>query len=143
MRISDWSSDVCSSDFRRRGDLLSKRDAHAVAGSWNLLFSFLLAFTGSFFSFATSFGVPVMAMVAFNGDQAKAFETFIGNPPVNDPRPAPMASIEAMLADATHRAGADTFFISVEHWGRADARATISMLPPEGELAGKIGRAHV
>src|SRR3546814_10626149 len=115
MRISDWSSDVCSSDFRRRGDLLSKRDAHAVAGSWNLLFSFLLAFTGSFFSFATSFGVPVMAMVAFNGDQAKAFETFIGNPPVNDPRPAPMASIEAMLADATHRAGADTFFISVEH----------------------------
>src|SRR3546814_12476134 len=61
---------------RRRGDLLSKRDAHAVAGSWNLLFSFLLAFTGSFFSFATSFGVPVMAMVAFNGDQAKAFETF-------------------------------------------------------------------
>src|SRR3546814_17958047 len=47
-----------------------------------------------------------------------------------------MASIEAMLAEATHRAVADTFFISVEHWGRADARATISMLPPEGELAG-------
>lgn len=121
---------------RRRGDLLSKRDAHAVAGSWNLLFSFLLAFTGSFFSFATSFGVPVMAMVAFNGDQEKAFDAFVGNPPINDPRPAPMASIEAMLVDATRRAGADTFFIGVEHWGRADARATISMLPPDGELIG-------
>ncbi|HET8881691.1 MAG TPA: PepSY-associated TM helix domain-containing protein [Solimonas sp.] len=122
--------------LRRRKKLLSARDAHVVAGSWNLVFSFVLAFTGSFFSFATSFGVPVLAMVAFNGDQQAAFETFVGNPPVNDPRPAPMANLDAMIVDATRRAHAETFFVSVEHWGRADARATISMLPAEGEVFG-------
>ena len=52
--------------------VLAARDRHSVAASWGLPFAFLLAFTGCFFSFATSFGVPVLAMVAFGGDLAKA-----------------------------------------------------------------------
>ncbi|NKF21235.1 PepSY-associated TM helix domain-containing protein [Solimonas marina] len=122
--------------LRRRRDLLSARDAHVVAGTWNLLFSFLLAFTGSFFSFASSFGVPVMAMVAFNGDQEKALETMVGNPPASDPRPATLANLDAMLADARTRTHSEIYYIGIEHWGRADARVSVTMLPPEGELLG-------
>ncbi|MES2488582.1 MAG: PepSY-associated TM helix domain-containing protein, partial [Pseudomonadota bacterium] len=52
--------------LRRKKDvLLTRRDAHVVAGTWNLPFSFILAFTGSYFSFAGAFAIPAMAMVAF------------------------------------------------------------------------------
>src|SRR3546814_2468228 len=103
MRISDWSSDVCSSDLHvrlhvpnpwgllltgilglamlvaaisgllihrhlfkdiftlrtRANPVLVDRDRHSVAGTWSLPFAFILAFTGSFFSFFGTIGVPV------------------------------------------------------------------------------------
>src|SRR5262249_29945753 len=52
-----------------RDALLRRRDLHVVAGSWNLPFAFILAFTGSFFSFASTIGLPAIAMVSFNGNQ--------------------------------------------------------------------------
>ena len=123
---------------RHKEKLLSMRDLHVVAGSWNLPFAFILAFTGSFYSFATSFGVPVMAMVAFGGDQEKAIETFVGNPPPGDTTPAQMTDIDALFTDARRRANADISFLSVEHWGRRDAHMTLYMQPREGALTGAI-----
>ena len=38
--------------------LVSRRDLHTVAGTWILPHAFVLAFTGAFFSFAISIGVP-------------------------------------------------------------------------------------
>ena len=38
--------------------LVSRRDLHTVAGTWILPHAFVLAFTGAFFSFAISVGVP-------------------------------------------------------------------------------------
>jgi uncharacterized iron-regulated membrane protein len=101
------------------------RDRHVLAGSWNLPFAFILAFTGSYFSFAGSFGIPVMAEVAFGGDQDKMFETIVGVPPAEDATPAAMADLDAMIADARRRSAAEPSFLQVQKWGRADALVTI------------------
>lgn len=119
---------------RRRDKLLTARDAHVVAGTWNLPFAFILAFTGSFFSFATAFALPAMAMVAFGGDQEKMFETLIGQPVPEDERPAAPANLDAVLQDVRTRAGSEPYFISFEHYGRADGVITLYMDPKHGEL---------
>ena len=49
---------------RPGGRLASVRDRHVLAASWSLPFAFLLAFTGSFFSFAGTVGFPLVASVA-------------------------------------------------------------------------------
>jgi uncharacterized iron-regulated membrane protein len=121
---------------RNREQLLSARDTHVVAGSWNLPFAFILAFTGSYFSFASAFGIPAMAMVAFGGDQDKMIETVVGNPPADDPTPARTANLDAMIADVRARSGAELSFVQVQHWGRADALVTVFMQPAEGTLLG-------
>jgi uncharacterized iron-regulated membrane protein len=121
---------------RHKEKLLSMRDVHVVAGTWNLPFAFILAFTGSFYSFSGSIGIPVMAMIAFGGDQDKAIEAVVGNPPASDPTPHAVANIDAMLADAGRRSNAEVSFLSMEHWGRADAHMSVFMEPAEGKLLG-------
>jgi uncharacterized iron-regulated membrane protein len=121
---------------RKKDKLLAARDVHVVAGTWNLPFAFILAFTGSYFSFGSAFGIPVMAMVAFGGDQEKAIEAVIGNPPAENKTPAEMANLDAMIADARQRSGAELSFVQVEHWGRADARVTMFTDYRDGELFG-------
>lgn len=119
---------------RFRDALLARRDRHVVAASWNLPFAFVLAFTGSYFSFAGSIGIPVMAMVAFGGDQTALIEAIVGTPPTENPAPAPMADLDGMLADAARRAGTAASFVSVSHYGRADAQVTVFTPPAAGEL---------
>ena len=119
---------------RRRQDLLAQRDAHVIAGTWNLPFAFILAFTGSFFSFASTVGIPAMAMVAFGGDQEKLIETVVGVPPAEDKTPRPLANLDTMLADARTRVNVDPSFVSIEHPGRADARVNVFTRPTEGHV---------
>ena len=119
---------------RHKDRMLSTRDAHVIAGTWNLPFAFILAFTGSFFSFASSFGIPAMAMAAFGGDRDKVIEVLVGNPATNDPTPAPPPALDRALDDARQRAGSDPWYILSEHWGRADALQTVVMLPASGTL---------
>lgn len=121
---------------KKKDPLLTQRDAHVIAGTWNLPFAFVLAFTGSFFSFAGAFGIPAIAMVAFGGDQEKLIETIVGAPPAENKTPATFGDLDAMLADARRRAGGDVSFVSIGHYGRADALVTTSMLAPDGKLAG-------
>ncbi len=115
--------------------LVSQRDRHVLAGSWGLPFAFLLAFTGTFFSFAGAVGVPVLAMVAFGGDEAKMEETLIGNPVPPDPTPAPLASLDYLIADSVERAGTPPRYVFVSRWGRADAEVTVHHERREGDLA--------
>lgn len=117
-----------------RDALLRRRDLHVVAGSWNLPFAFILAFTGSFFSFATSIGIPALAMVKFGGDQEALFETLAGTPRAQDTRPATLTNIDAVLADARSRSNAEPNFISITHYGRADSMATVYTELPADEL---------
>lgn len=125
---------------RNSSRLLFRKDRHVLAGSWGLPFGFLLAFTGAFFSFAGALGLPVVAMVAFGGDQIKMIETIVGVPTAEDPTPAELADLDAILTESTARAESVPLSIVVSHWGRADA--TITLFHPATE-AGLTGDNHV
>ncbi|MEM9168356.1 MAG: PepSY-associated TM helix domain-containing protein [Pseudomonadota bacterium] len=116
--------------------LLNRRDRHILAGSWSLPFSFILAFTGAFFSFAGSVGLPIVAMSAFGGDQEKMVEFVLGTPETADERPSPVANLDAILSESRARVGSSPTFMTVSHWGRADAKLTVFHGPAEGDIEG-------
>lgn len=122
---------------RNKEALLRSRDAHVIAGTWTLPFAFVLAFTGSFFSFATSLGLPAMAMVVFGGDQERAIAEVFGEPPATDETPAPVANFDAVIADATARTGARPNFIAGSFYGRADSQMRAFTPAEEGDLTGR------
>ena len=115
---------------RRANPVLVDRDRHSVAGTWSLPFAFILAFTGSFFSFFGTIGVPIVAMTAFGGDVPALNDAVFGNPGGPDPRPAVIGNIDRIAADAIRRTGEVPTFIAIENFGRADAKLT-SFHPPE------------
>ncbi|MEM8985091.1 MAG: PepSY-associated TM helix domain-containing protein [Pseudomonadota bacterium] len=114
--------------------LLNKRDRHILAGSWALPFSFVLAFTGAFLSFALSLGFPMVAKSAFGGDQIAMFEALAGKPAIVNETPTTAANIDTILADSAKRAGSDAYAFNITHWGRADASIDVFHPNPEGEL---------
>jgi len=116
--------------------LVSQRDRHVLAGSWGLPFAFLLAFTGTFFSFAGAVGLPILAMVAYGGDQMRMIETIVGHREAEDPTPAPLASLDYLIADSVERAGTAAQFVVIERYGRADAQVTVFHEHPQGALSG-------
>ncbi len=122
--------------LRGRGRMVGLRDLHTVAASWTLPHAFVLAFTGAFFSFATSIGVPLLAMVAFGGDQAALIETVVGAKEKPDPRPAAGVDLDRVLADARERAGGTLHLVNIDHWGRADAHIAVRSGPRDGALNG-------
>ncbi len=119
---------------RRASPVLVNRDKHSVAGTWSLPFAFVLAFTGSFFSFYGTIGVPVVAMAAFGGDVEALTEAVYGNPGTPDPRPAALGSLDRITTDAIRRTGEVPTFIAIEKFGRADADVTSYHNPKEGDL---------
>ncbi|QWT16157.1 PepSY-associated TM helix domain-containing protein [Sphingobium xenophagum] len=122
--------------LRRSGSpVLANRDAHSVAGTWSLPFAFVLAFTGSFFSFFGTIGVPVVAMAAFGGNVQALTEAVYGNPGKPDPRPAAIGNMDRINADAIARAGAIPTFVTIENFGRADAKVTTYHPPKAGAIA--------
>lgn len=116
--------------------VLRRRDLHVVAGTWNLPFAFILAFTGSFFSFATSVGLPALAMVQFNGDQEAMIDTLYGSPRPEDTRSVTPGNLDAMLAHARSQQRGEPYFVNIEDYGRADSAVTIYTRAPEGGLVG-------
>jgi uncharacterized iron-regulated membrane protein len=117
------------------GRLLEARDRHILAGTWGLPFAFLLAFTGSFLSFATSVGLPIVAMSAFGGDQMKVLEIIGGAAAVEDTTPAEVANLDAIVVHGARRATAAPTFLQVEHYGRADAKIGLFFTAPDGDLS--------
>lgn len=121
--------------LRKRGDsVLTARDAHVVAGTWNLPFAFMLAFTGAFFSFGGAIGLPAIAYVAFGGDVDTVTEEVLRPPIPTDESPAPLYDLEAIFDDARQRTGLELTGLQILHWGRADASVQMSMQTPEGKL---------
>lgn len=120
--------------LRRRVPKLLSRDLHAVAGSWNLPFAFLLAFTGTYLSFFVSLGVPVLAQVGYGGDQAALLATVEGEALKEDATPASMSDFDALLSDARRRSGTQPQWMEIHHWGRADATVLVGMAPAERRL---------
>ncbi len=122
---------------RKQSDVLEQRDVHTVAGTWGLPFAFILAFTGSFFSFAGSFGFPAMAMVAFGGDQEAMIRTVIGVPESKSEQQADFTNINLIIDDAYQRSGQNPEFASISHYGMDDAKITLFLPPAESKLAPK------
>lgn len=123
---------------RRKATLVSSRDEHSVAATWGLPFAFLLAFTGTFFSFAISLGLPMITMVAFGGDQAKMLKTFTGAPAIVDNRPAETSNLDAILYGARARTGAaEVAWLSIQNYGRKDALVTVRHEPATAGLEPK------
>lgn len=114
--------------------LVSARDRHVLASSWSLPFAFILAFTGSFFSFAGTVGFPMLAYVAYGGDQEAMSEALFEPPAAEDPRPVPTASLDAIIADSSARAGGAVDFVGIHDFGRADARVTVWHPPMNGRM---------
>ncbi|MFL0587908.1 PepSY-associated TM helix domain-containing protein [Sphingomonas olei] len=120
----------------RRGakPVLATRDRHSVAGTWSLPFAFVLAFTGSFFSFYGTVGLPVVATAAFGGDVEALQHAVFGNPGTPDPRPAASGNLDRITSDAIRRTGEVPTFVAIENFGRADATVTSYHNPREGDL---------
>lgn len=118
----------------RANPVLADRDRHSVAGTWSLPFAFLLAFTGSFFSFFGTIGVPVVAMAAFSGDVQALSNAVFGNPGKPDPRPAAIGDLDRIMADSIRRAGGAPTFVAIENFGRADANITSYHNPRSGDI---------
>ncbi len=120
---------------RKSNPVLVDRDRHSVAGTWSLPFAFILAFTGSFFSFFGTVGVPIVAMAAFGGDQQALSDAVFGSAAKADPRPHVLGNLDRITADAARRAGGAPTFISIAHFGRADAEVTSFHEPRSGDIA--------
>ncbi|MFT3966201.1 MAG: PepSY-associated TM helix domain-containing protein [Sphingobium sp.] len=109
---------------RDASPVLVNRDKHSVAGTWSLPFAFILAFTGSFFSFFGTIGVPIVAMAAFGGNVQALQEAVFGNPGKPDARIVGIGNFDRITSDAIGRAGTVPTFIAIEHFGRADSKVT-------------------
>ncbi|WP_293884257.1 PepSY domain-containing protein [Sphingomonas sp.] len=115
------------------GSVLVARDRHSVAGTWSLPFAFVLAFTGSFFSFFGTVGVPIVAMAAFGGDQQAMNEAIYGNPVKPDATATRTGNLDRIARDPILRAGEIPTFMTIEKLGRADA--SVTTYHPAGEGA--------
>ncbi|QXQ07156.1 PepSY domain-containing protein [Sphingosinicellaceae bacterium] len=120
---------------RNVSPVLANRDRHSVAGTWSLPFAFVLAFTGSFFSFFGTIGVPIVAMAAFGGDQQALSEAVFGNPAKTNTTPSPLGNLDRLTSDATRRTGEAPNFMTIENFGRADAAVTTFHPARPGDLA--------
>ena len=102
-------------------------DLHTLVGSWSLPFTVIVALTGTFFSFAGVMLVPVVAIVAFDGDQEALVRTVIGSVPVAESDLT--ASLQPIVSDALERQQeARLVRIGLDHWEALDATATVSLV---------------
>ena len=139
---------------RPGGRVVSIRDRHNLAGVWSLPFALLLSFTGAFLSFAISLGLPVVAMVAFSGDQQAVIEAVTSSYVTEDATPTELASLDAILVQATEIAGSPAVGMEIERAHRADAVVETFHRQANGNLRGMslqfsgatgafLGRAHI
>ncbi|MEM8774221.1 MAG: PepSY-associated TM helix domain-containing protein [Pseudomonadota bacterium] len=120
---------------RDRARLVGSRDLHVLAGTWGLPFAIVLAFTGAFFSFAISLGLPVMAMLAFGGDQAALMEAFLGASKDLDLSPAPLASLDYIIADAVARTDSYVQAIEIKNYNSVSAEVSVRLAAAAGSLS--------
>lgn len=114
--------------------VVNRKDRHVLAASWSLPFAFVLAFTGAFFSFAISLGLPIAAKSAYGGDQIAMREALVGRPAAKDDTPADITNLDKVLADSAARAGSLPTAMTISHWGRADATAVVHHPNPDGSI---------
>ena len=116
------------------GRLVSSRDRHVLAASWSLPFAFVLAFTGSFLSLAGTVSFPLLATIAFGGDDEAMDHTLFEQPvPENAARGADDEPRRAARRFAGAGAGAGDL-VEVARLGRADSRVHVWHDPADGGM---------
>lgn len=102
-------------------------DLHTLMGSWTLPYTVILAMTGTFFSFAGAVLIPVVAMVAFDGDQEALLRTVVGQVEVSDSEETAM--LNPIVRDAlTRRPGAQFDGVALDKWNQPEANATVRLV---------------
>ena len=119
---------------RNLARLVGARDRHVLIASWSLPFSILLGFTGAFFSFALSVGLPIVAMVAFGGDQRAMIETLVGHEEVVSSKSVPVANLDAIIAHATKRNGTTPVSVTIENFGAEGSKISVNHPTRDGDL---------
>ncbi len=100
---------------------------HTWVGSWTLPYTVVLALTGTFFSFAGAVLIPVVALVAFGGDQEELIRTAIGK--IEVPASDEIARLDVIIADARARLPhADFQGMTLDAWGEPNANATLRLV---------------
>lgn len=120
--------------------LVSFRDKHNLAGVWSLPFAVLLAFTRAFLSFATSLGLPVVAMVAFGGDQQKAIDTVLGGRPAQTLAVSEPVDIDWVIARARARIGTPVLGVEIRNMGRPNSEIITRHERPARTMRGVVHR---
>ena len=127
--------------------LVSARDRHNLAATWSLPFTFILGLSGAFLSFAISIGFPILAMVAFGGDQIRMFDTLFAPSLQGEERRAETVNLDQIVARAAEQAGTTPYAMTISHYGQD--KATIithhaardgDMFPLSLQYAGTDGR---
>lgn len=117
---------------RPGGRLAGVRERHALSGRWSIPF----AFTGAYLSLVSTVAGPLVVLSAFDGD-GERFEATLwpeDHDTTADSGPAPLASPDYIVADATERAAAPVTFLGISDYGRANARVSTWRSPPPGGL---------
>src|SRR3546814_6838980 len=73
-------------------------------------------------------------MTAFGGDVQALNDTVFGNPGKADPRPVAIGNLDRITADSIRRTGGAPTFVSIENFGRADAKVTSFHHPKTGDI---------
>lgn len=119
---------------RPGGRIVSLRDRHNLVGVWSLPFAVLLSFTGAFLSFAVSLGLPIVALIAFGGDQEAAIDFALDTPPEGTGVVAQMADLDAVIADATARVGRAPNRVQIHNYGQGGAEIRIRHPAPADHM---------
>jgi hypothetical protein len=73
-------------------------------------------------------------MAAFGGDVQALSETVFGSGTKPDPRPTAIGNLDTIAADAIRRTGEVPTFVTIENFGRADAKVTTFHNPKAGDI---------
>lgn len=122
---------------RNPSRLVGARDLHVLAGTWGIPFAILLALTGAFLGFAISVGVPIMAMIAFDGDRQAMIALLLDRPEPVDLAQAPLAALDFVIRDAMQRTGATVGSIQISNYDSVGATISVFMGPSPGGFAGQ------
>ncbi len=100
---------------------LKWKDLHTGLGVWTLPFSITISFTGAILGLVVLF-LPILALLAFKGDQEAAIQAITGPPIEASGVAAPMAPLEDLLnridSETPYRADG----VALEHYGDSNAR---------------------
>lgn len=108
---------------------LQEADLHNRLGVWALPFHIIISLTGAFLGLTTII-VGVLGMAMFNGDVGKVYALFIPEPPVDDPRPAPVLDLRPMYAKLPQDGGRLTY-IFTEHPTEMGGAALFNVKQPD------------